>query len=141
MGQLKDTFETGLAIGSDKSKSPAEVFTELTDIAKRKIMVSMRMKKVREESGLTQKEVADKLKLKKTTLSGWENGRSEPPMETLVQLANLYGVSLDYLLCRTETRIEFDEEKYRAIDADRQQLRERLDYSEKQLGEIREDVK
>lgn len=141
MGQLKDTFETGLAIGSDKSKSPAEVFTELTDIAKRKIMVSMRMKKVREESGLTQKEVADKLKLKKTTLSGWENGRSEPPMETLVQLANLYGVSLDYLLCRTETRIEFDEEKYRAIDADRQQLRERLDYIEKQLGEIREDVK
>ena len=69
MGQLKDTFETGLAIGSDKSKSPAEVFTELTDIAKRKIMVSMRMKKVREESGLTQKEVAEKLGISQSYIS------------------------------------------------------------------------
>lgn len=108
---------------------------------KRKIAVSRRLKKAREESGLTQKEVADKLELKKTTLSGYENGKSEPSMETLVQLANLYGVSLDYLMCRTDTRIEFNEEEYKVIDADRQQLRERLDSIEKELSDIRRGVK
>lgn len=141
MGAWKDAYETGHKIGSDKSKTASEAFKELTNVMKRKIAVSRRLKKAREESGLTQKQVADKLELKKTTLSGYENGKSEPSMETLVQLANLYGVSLDYLMCRTDTRIEFDEEEYKAIDTDRQQLRERLDSIEKELSDIRKGVK
>ena len=74
------------------------------------------------------------------TLSGYEVGRSEPPEEVLVRLASLYQVSLDYLLCRTDTRIEFDEQEYRIIDADRKQLREQLENIEKQLEDIRSDV-
>ena len=74
------------------------------------------------------------------TLSGYEVGRSEPPEEVLVRLARLYGVSLDYLLCRTDTRIEFNENEYRVIDSDRKQLREQLESIEKQLESIRKDV-
>lgn len=141
MGAFKDAYDIGFEIGNDKSKTVPEAFKELTNVMKRKIAVSRRLKKAREESGLTQKEVSDKLGLKKTTLSGYENGKSEPSMETLVQLANLYGVSLDYLMCRTDTRIEFNEEEYKVIDADRQQLRERLDSIEKELSDIRRGVK
>ena len=36
--------------------------------------------------------------------SGYEIGKSEPPMEALVRLADAYGVSLDYLLCRTDEK-------------------------------------
>ena len=58
-----------------------------------------------------------------------------------MRLACLYGVSLDYLLCRTDTMILFDDGEYRAADNDRQQLRERLDSIEKELSHIRQEVK
>ena len=36
------------------------------------------------------------------TYSGYENGRIKVPVELLIKLADLYGVSLDYLVGRTE---------------------------------------
>ena len=58
----------------------------------------------------------------------------------MIRLASLYGVSLDYLMCRTDPRIEFNDGEYQAIDADRQQLKERLDSIERELTNIRKDA-
>lgn len=44
---------------------------------------------------LTQKEVAERLKISNKTLINWENGTTEPSFATLQVLANMYGISID----------------------------------------------
>ena len=53
---------------------------------------------------LMQKEVADKTGINMVTLSGYEIGKNEPNLEALVRLADVYKVSLDYLMCRTDEK-------------------------------------
>lgn len=56
------------------------------------------LKKAREARGLSQKEAALSLKVSVPTVSEWESGKKNPTISNLLQLANLYGVSTDYLL-------------------------------------------
>ena len=48
------------------------------------------------------KTVQPVIPVKVLILPKFENGERTPPTETLLLLADFYGVSLDYLLCRTE---------------------------------------
>lgn len=57
-----------------------------------------RIKELRINKGLTQLELADKLGFTSQTISNWESGIREPDVDALSQLANLFNVSLDYLL-------------------------------------------
>lgn len=110
---------TGFSIVSNTEKPLSEAIGELnTTIAdeykaaneltqkrtERKKAVAKRLKYLREESGLKQKDVSKKTGINITTLSGYELGRNEPHLEALVRLANLYEISLDYLLCRTDEK-------------------------------------
>ncbi|MBD9225564.1 MAG: XRE family transcriptional regulator [Clostridiales bacterium] len=52
----------------------------------------------------SQQDVAEKTGINVITLSGYELARSEPNMEALVRLADVYHVTLDYLMCRTDTK-------------------------------------
>ena len=52
----------------------------------------------RKKAKLSQKEVCAIIGCKPQTYSGYEKGKHEPTMETLVRLSWLYGASLDYLL-------------------------------------------
>ena len=70
----------------------------------RKLDVSNRLKEVRKACGLRQQDVAEKTGINVITLSGYELARSEPNMEALVRLADVYHVTLDYLMCRTDTK-------------------------------------
>lgn len=72
--------------------------------AARKKAVADRLQQIRKERGLMQKEVADKTGINIVTLSGYEIGKNEPNLEALVRLANVYEVSLDYLMCRTNEK-------------------------------------
>ena len=56
--------------------------------------------------GLTQEDVAEKLKVKNSTVSGWECGKDTIPMERLIQYANTYDFTLDYLFGLTEKRVK-----------------------------------
>lgn len=58
----------------------------------------MRLKELREAQGRYQKDIASLLKIDRTTYVKYENGVSEPPLSTLIFLANYFDVSLDYLL-------------------------------------------
>ena len=51
---------------------------------------------------LTQRQVADKLNIKQPSYIRYEKGVAEPSLESLVILADLFDVSIDYLLGRTE---------------------------------------
>lgn len=56
----------------------------------------------RKKRNLTQEQLAKKVKTTKGTISNYENGHSTPPHETLVAIADVLGVSTDYLLGRTD---------------------------------------
>lgn len=63
-----------------------------------------RLRTMREEHGYLQKFVADKLGIKSNTLSGYENGTRTPDPTMLSNIADLYNVSTDYLLGRTNIK-------------------------------------
>ena len=60
------------------------------------------LKVLRKSRGYTQIALQLKTGIEQALLSKFENGERVPPTETLVLLADFYGVSIDYLLCRTD---------------------------------------
>lgn len=63
-------------------------------------MLGRRMKDKRKSMGYTQKEVADKIGIARTTYAMYESENRDPDTKTLENLADFYGVSTDYLLGR-----------------------------------------
>ena len=57
-----------------------------------------RLKNLRQQHHLTQTQVANRLNLSKTSISGYENIVKTPSQDVLIKLAGLYRVSTDYLL-------------------------------------------
>ena len=57
-----------------------------------------RLKELRKQKGWTQKELANKLDIRYSHLNKYENGMHAPPLEKLIQLADIFDVSLDYLV-------------------------------------------
>lgn len=55
-------------------------------------------KNIRKQCGLSQQEVADKLQIKQSSVSDWENDVSRPDYEKLIALSELYDVTLYELL-------------------------------------------
>lgn len=64
-------------------------------------MLNKRIKALRLSKDLTQKELSDKLGLTPKMISFYELGDRVPPPDVLEKLADIFGVSTDYLLCRT----------------------------------------
>ncbi len=62
----------------------------------------MRLKDIREDRDITQKEIADFLHIKQNTYSQYENGQRGLPIETLYQLALYFDTSADYILGLTD---------------------------------------
>jgi len=60
--------------------------------------------KLREELGLTRKEVAEKLNIDQTTYGKYELSKRQPDYDTLQKIASFFNVSVDYLLGRTNVR-------------------------------------
>lgn len=65
------------------------------------IDVAQNLKQLRKKHGYTQQELANILKVAKTTVSTWERGAAKPRMDVARQLANLYGVTLGQLVGET----------------------------------------
>lgn len=58
------------------------------------------LKQIRESKGKTQKDISDELGLPLSTYRSYEQGKREPNNETLCQIADIFGVTTDYLLGR-----------------------------------------
>jgi len=71
----------------------------LSDLKKE---VGERLKRERERKGLKQNRVSKILGIHNSTLAKYESGEREPDNETLNKLAELYEVSVDWLLGRTQ---------------------------------------
>ncbi len=61
-----------------------------------------RLKELRESKGLNMREAARLMGMPYTTYVNYEKGAREPNSETLVQLADFFETSIDYLLCKTD---------------------------------------
>jgi len=59
-----------------------------------------RIRELREQHGLQQKNLAIDLGVSQPTVSDWENGRKVPSAKSTAKLADYFGVSVDYLLGR-----------------------------------------
>ena len=59
---------------------------------------SVRIRDLREDNDLTQKDVAKFLNVRQNTYSQYENGQRQLPIECLVLLAKFYNTSTDYIL-------------------------------------------
>ena len=66
-------------------------------------MLSKRIKAMRLKKDLTQKDLANKLNLTPKMVSFYELGDRVPPTDVLEKLADIFGVTTDYLLCRDKT--------------------------------------
>ena len=63
-----------------------------------------RIRDLREDSDYTQQQIADQLFLTRSVYRRYELGDREIPAWALIQLADLYGTSTDYILGRTDRR-------------------------------------
>jgi transcriptional regulator with XRE-family HTH domain len=61
-----------------------------------------RLRAIRRDNLLTQKDIADELHVSRQTVSGWETGRSYPDITSLITLAETYHLSLDEMLREDE---------------------------------------
>lgn len=64
--------------------------------------IGQRIKSLREQKNLAQKELATILKIGNSTLSQYETGTRTPSDDMKIAIANYFGVSLDFLLGRNE---------------------------------------
>ena len=58
----------------------------------------MNIKQLREQRGMTQEELANRLGVKYPAVSKWERGMAYPSMNTVIKMAELFKVSLDVVL-------------------------------------------
>lgn len=62
-------------------------------------MVADRIKALREQKGYTQSDLAKQLGITRSSVNAWELGISVPSTQYVVELAQMFKVSTDYLLC------------------------------------------
>ena len=70
-------------------------------------MYQLRIRDLREDRDLSQKELAAFLDVHQTTYSDYELGNLNLPISSLHKLADFYNVSVDYLLGRTDVRTPY----------------------------------
>lgn len=128
-----------------------------------------KLKIVREEKGLSQVDVAEKLGLSQKTISSWEKGRTNPKFGQLTALCKIYGCTYEYLtgikqhnsdditvddilfriesfdiptLERIKTHLDnllYKKKEYNRIIEEKQELERRLSEYNEQLKQLREN--
>lgn len=60
--------------------------------------IGNKLKKARNEKGITQEQAAEFLGVSRQTISNWENNKSYPDIISVIKMSDFYAVSLDILL-------------------------------------------
>ena len=68
---------------------------------------SVRLRDLREDHDITQKEMADYLHVRQNTYSQYETGHRQLPLEALIRLAEFFNTSTDYLLGLTDVTLPY----------------------------------
>ena len=65
-------------------------------------MIGLRIAALRKAAGWSQAELAQRLKISPSAVGMYEQGRREPALQMLIQLSELFGVTIDYLVTGRE---------------------------------------
>lgn len=68
------------------------------------ILMYKRLRDLREDTDLKQRQLAELLSVSQATYSRYESGELDVPSSVLIRLADFYSVSVDYILGRTDKR-------------------------------------
>lgn len=83
--------------------------------------IGSKLKKARNENGITQEQAAELLGVSRQTISNWENNKSYPDIISVIKMSDYYSVSLDHLLkednSMKQTYQEFLEESTNTVKA------------------------
>lgn len=106
-------------------------------------MFSHRLKTLRKTKGLTQKEIANRLGIARTTYAGYEQGEREPDYETLIKIADYFNVPVDYILGRSNDPVLSPDRitESRCVYEYEHLTDEEIRYLNKQLEIFREFIK
>ena len=66
------------------------------------MIISVRIKELRTEAHLTQKQLAEKVGCNQSMVARWENGQCEPTAGSILKLSEIFGCSTDYLFGKSE---------------------------------------
>ena len=66
------------------------------------MLIGDRIRELRIEKGLLQRELANRIHVAPNTISQFENGKANPSYEVLISLTNFFGCTTDYLLGRED---------------------------------------
>ena len=77
--------------------------------------VNLMIKRLRLEKQLNQEQLAEQLHVTRQAVSNWENGKTQPDIETLAQIAEYFHVSVEYLIYGKEPTPNSGEEVHRWV--------------------------
>lgn len=66
------------------------------------------LKKLREEAGISQKQLAESIGVSQQSINKYENHSIEPDIETMIRIADCFNTSVDYLIGHTDIRRKFE---------------------------------
>ena len=64
--------------------------------------IADRIRYLRDKSGLTQTDLANKLGISRSAVNSWEMSLSTPSLSNLIEMSNIFKVSIDYLVSASE---------------------------------------
>lgn len=104
-------------------------------------MIGIRIKSLRKENNLLQKDLADKLSLSQQSISLYEAKKREPDYETLKIIAKFFNVSTDYILGISNIKNPYKEKDFDEVDEFVAKLKKKadergIDFDENSIDEI-----
>lgn len=87
-----------------------------------------RIRDLREDMDMRQSDLAEKTGIDQRTISNYETGKTAPDAYALIKLADFFGVSIDYLVCRTQQDLFTKDRKNQIIEDIKKQLDELKTY-------------
>lgn len=71
-----------------------------------------KLKKLRDDNNVSQKDFASKFKVSAGTVSNWESDRRFPDKDTLLKIAEFFNVTTDFLLGNSKAETSYKEQSY-----------------------------
>ena len=141
---MKKTFESGRIEDAVLNGDFGPYLQKPISSKERTELVGERMALCRKKAGLSQTDVCSIIGIAPQTYSGYENGKHEPSIETIIRLSDLYGVTLEFLLGKNKN----DEEFYQLLEENENitenenlgDLREQFQLMQKEIAELKNKI-
>lgn len=95
--------------------------------------LGQKIKKLRNDKNLTQKDLADQVHVTFQTVSKWENDENEPDVATLRELSKLFGCTMDYLLSEEEQETIVEAQSVVPVEAPVEQVTKTIIIHQKEM--------